>query len=303
MDSYFNGHGEITKTTGPQSITRNIIQDGNGQFWFATWEGLVVYDGKEFTNLTNKHKLSRYRVFTLLEDKEGNIWAGTVGAGLFKYNGKEFIQYTTEDGLGSNTIGCLFQSEEGDLWAGTLDGISKYNGSGFSTFRTTTGGDDDDVNSIIQNKDGNLWVGTRGKLVSFDGSTFTEVKNNDQSNFYNVRSVCKTKKGNIWIGGNNGLNFYDGSRWTNQSEDFTGYIFEDSKENLWVAKSDKTDNYAMELFKYETTPLPAANITEIKLLSPGRQIFGIFEDDQGKIWFGLDNGIARYDGIDFEFFK
>ena len=302
-DSYFNGHKDIVRTIGPTTITRNVLQDRNGMFWFATWEGLIVYDGKEFTNLTNKYELSRYRFFALLEDQKGNLWAGTVGAGLFKYDGKEFTQYTTEDGLGSNTIGCLFQNKDGDIWAGTLNGISKFNGTTFTTFRTKTEGDDNDVNSIIEDKDGKLWVGARGKLVTFDGSTFTEVKNNDQSNFYNVRTICKRKNGDIWIGGNNGVNSYDGAKWTNKSEDFGGYIYEDSKKNVWIAKSGKKYQHGMVLMKYETSPAPIRTMTESKIYEPDGQVFGIIEDKQNNIWFGLENGIAKYDGKEFEFFK
>ena len=109
--------------------------------------------------------------------------------------------------------------------------------------------------------------------------------------------------GDIWIGGNNGLNSYDGAKWTNKSEDFAGYIYEDSKENVWVAKSKKNDLYGMVLIKYETSPLPARTMTESKIYEPVGQVFGIIEDKQDNIWIGLENGIAKYDGTEFEFFK
>lgn len=303
VDSYFDGHSEVKSTTGPKTITRNVIQDKSGLFWFATWEGIVTYDGEEFTNQTNKNKLARYRAFTLLEDFEGSIWIGTVGAGLFKFDGTKFTQYTIDDGLASNTIGCLYEDKKNQLWIGTLEGVNSFDGKNFTTFKTKDGGDHDDINSIVEDSDGLLWIGTRGKLVTFDGTTFTEVLNNDQSNFYNVRSVCKTKKGKIWIGGNNGLNAYEGTTWENHSTDFTGYIFEDSNEKLWVAKSSETNMYAMELFCYEFSPMPSVFISETKILSPGAQVFGITEDKRGNIWFGLENGIASYNGETFKYFK
>jgi len=49
--------------TQPRSITRDIFADRAGNFWLATWEGVVRYDGKTFVNFTIKENLRRYHVF------------------------------------------------------------------------------------------------------------------------------------------------------------------------------------------------------------------------------------------------
>ena len=75
---------------------------------------------------------------------------------------------------------------------------------------------------------------------------------------------------------------------TKQSENFIGYIFEDTAGNIWLSESDAHGNM-MNLNRYDQT-----GITKI---ASEHQIFGITEDNDGNIWFGTENGASRYDGI------
>ena len=72
---------DIVSTQGPSNITRNILQDRNGNYWFASWEGIVRYDGKLFTYVTLKEGLRRFHVFSVLEDQTGNLWFGMIRGG------------------------------------------------------------------------------------------------------------------------------------------------------------------------------------------------------------------------------
>lgn len=37
-----------------QGFVESMLQDRNGLFWFATWNGLDCYDGYSFTNYNNQ---------------------------------------------------------------------------------------------------------------------------------------------------------------------------------------------------------------------------------------------------------
>src|SRR5688500_13966091 len=63
---------EIITSHGPTTSVRTIKQDRKGNIWFASNEGIIGYDGKSFTNITDK--LSSDRFFSLLEDRKGNFW-------------------------------------------------------------------------------------------------------------------------------------------------------------------------------------------------------------------------------------
>src|SRR6188768_290948 len=103
IDPYFIESTDTISSHGPNHITRDILQDRKGNLWFATWLGIIKYDGKLFTNYTLKENLIHFHVFSLYEDKKGNLWFGTARGGLYKYNGKTFTLFTTKDGLPHNT--------------------------------------------------------------------------------------------------------------------------------------------------------------------------------------------------------
>lgn len=301
-DPYFTETSSIEKSFGPESITRNILQDSNGDIWLATWEGILKYDSTQFINLTNKEDLSRFHVFSLLEDSNGGMWFGTIGAGVYYYDGKEFTNYTKKEGLANDRTGCIYEDDKGNIWIGTERGISIYDGKEFKNYL-----DDEnigaDVNSIIQDKTGKFWIGTRGLALTYDGEKFTEIIREDGQPFSNVRSILKDKHDNIWLGGNNGLWKYDGNQFTQIEKYFVGYIFEDSHGRIWTSNTvmGAMDNW--ELSIYEISPSPASSIRSTKVNPEVGMLFGIEEDNKGNIWFGYLRGVGRYNGSSFEYFK
>ncbi len=330
-DPYFVETNTITTSYGPSSITRNIIQDRNGSIWFATWEGIIRYDGKSFTNFTNKEGLRRFHVFSVLEDKSGNIWFGTIGAGVYRYDGKSFTNFTTKEGLVHDSIGCIYEDKNGNIWFGTQGGASCYDGKNlptgqpnFRNFTTNEGLTDNDINSIIEDKAGKLWFGTRGDACYYDaspagrqGKTFTKFTNKEGVAFVNVRSIIEDKEGNIWLGGNDGLWRYDGSSlptgqagFTNFTTNFVGYIYEDKKGNIWTSSAANGNPHKWVLSRYDKKYLPYEKATVTQITIQEDMFFGILEDKEGGIWFGTLNGVCRYDaspsgrqGNTFNYFK
>src|SRR6266446_3852223 len=140
---------DTISTHGPHSITRNLLLDKNGNLWFASWEGVIRYDGKLFTNVTLKAGLRHFHVFSLLEDKTGNLWFGTIGGGVYRYDpsaesisqkaglttrSKSWTLFTTTDGLASNVVMCMLEDKAGNMWFGTNSGVSRYDGKAFTNF-------------------------------------------------------------------------------------------------------------------------------------------------------------------------
>lgn len=291
-DPYFVESSDTVSPHGPHSITRNILQDRNGSIWLATWQGILRYDGKVFTNYTLKEHLRRYHVFSLLEDRKGNLWFGTIGAGAYHFDGKGFTNFTEKDGLASNRVGCLFEDADGNIWLGTDGGASRYNGKGFTSYTTANGLSDNDVNAITQDRSGALWLGTYKGINRFDGRTFTELKDAGGRSFHNVRSILTDRTGDLWIGGEGGLARYDGKSLTTVSTFFIGYIHEDRSGAIWVsgAAASLEGNRAngMGLYRYDKT-MPT-------LIATDPQVFGITDDQAGNIWFGTMHGARRYDG-------
>jgi len=313
-DPYYADSTGTSSKYGPANITRSVLQDSKGNIWLATWEGIIRYDPKaeseeeRFVNLTNREGLRPFRVFSLLEDSKGNIWFGTIGAGVYMYDGKSFTNLTTEDGLVFDGIGCIYEDNNGNIWFGTQAGLSCYDGKSFRNFTTSDGLTDGDINSIIQDKSGLFWFGTRGYACTYDGTSFTKFTDDEGKAFVNVRSIIEDKNGDIWLGGNDGLWRHCKSpqpiksKFVQYTENFTGYIFEDSKGNIWTSSATNGPNI-WSVSRYDKNSIDSESPVYTEINSKQNMFFGIMEDDQGDLWFGHLRGVTRYDGSSFESFR
>jgi ligand-binding sensor domain-containing protein len=316
FDPYFVNSQTVISKHGPTNITRNILQDKKGNFWFASWEGIISYDGKVFTNHTQKEDLIKFHVFSLLEDSKGNLWFGTIRGGLYKYDGKSFTLFTTKDGLADDMVLAMLEDKEGNIWIGTDNGVSIYNdkvsiganGKSFINYTIEHGLSGRSINSMIQDKSGKIWFASRYAEINdvsyIDSNAsyyagrkpIANFENKEGIKMENVRSIIEDKSGHIWMGGQSGLYRFDGTTMTKYSSNFIGYLYEDKAGNLWMC-SGEPNNRGMSLYKYDQKSLLLNNgmSTEAKLIKKGEgQIFGITEDANGNIWFGTERGACRY---------
>lgn len=289
-----------TKPYGPNSITRTIKQDSEGNIWLASWEGMLKYDGQSFTNITDSVTSNRF--FSVLEDRKGNFWFASIGGGVYYYDGKSFTNYTTKEGLASDRVTHIYEDNAGNIWFGTEGGASCYDGQSFRNFTTKDGLPNNDINAIVQDKTGRFWFATRGEACFYNGITFTKFTTRKGESFTNVRSIIKDKKGNIWLGGNDGLWRYADNSFTNFTTDFIGYIYEDRQGNIWTT-SEGQNTSGWVLSRYDEPYLNNETVSPVKIRTEQGMYFGILEDKDGNIWFGSLNGVCRYDGTTFNDFK
>lgn len=301
-DPYFVETQNITTSYGPQSITRNMLQSNKGDIWLASWEGIMRYDGNNFTNFTNKAGLRRFHAFAALEDHKGNLWFTTIGAGVYRFDGNSFTNFTTRDGLPNDRVTYIYEDRSGNIWFGTEGGASRYDGRTFRNFTTEDGLPNNDVNAIIEDQTGKFWIGTRGEACLYDGKNFTRFTTTEGKPFENVRSIKEDRNGHIWLGGNDGLWRYDGSNYTNLTTDFVGYIYEDKAGTIWTSTDHKkTGDWVLARY---SPPLPPTKEMVVSLVEPKNgMLFGILEDNSGNIWFGTLQGVCRYDGNTFDYFR
>lgn len=318
FDPYFIETRDTVLKYAPSCLTRDVFQDKNGIYWFATWQGIIRYDGKEFINMTLKEGLIHFHVALVAGDKAGNIWFGTVRGGLYRYNGKSFQLFTTKDGLADNSVQCMLDDKDGNIWFGSNHGLSRYDGKSFINFIGQDIFKDISVNSIIQDKNGRLWFGTENGIFCTNPHTnsienkqkFISFKNRDSLAFKNTTSLLEDQCGNIWIGTMNGLYCYDpsvkvGAAITNPLPNFVYYIIKDTKGDIWLTASESNIHYPdlprQVLYRYENSLLnfsvQAKNFIEVteKYDSGDCQVFGKIVDKSGYLWFGTMKGPCRYD--------
>jgi len=307
VDPYFVESSDTISAHGPQSIVRDVLQDKNGNYWIASWEGIIKYDGKVFTNYTLKNGLIHFHILALFEDSKGNLWFSNVRGGVYRYDGKSFQLFSTKDGLAHNTTMAFAEDKNGNIWFGTENGLCRYDEKTFTTFTIKDGLSDNNINSLLQDNKGMLWIGTAKGINHYDGKTFTNFLDKERLPFQKVASLFEDNSGIIWIGssaqqaGGKGLCSYDGKTLTELIiPNFVMYIRQDKKGNLLMAFNDYPNSPHFTLFNYDGKLL--SKIYEQSEPQKNPAIFGSLEDKSGNIWFGTAKGICRYDGKTFNYF-
>jgi ligand-binding sensor domain-containing protein len=127
---------------------RSIFEDSKGRLWMGNnGIGVLLKEGDSITNFSKKHHLidpnskrngdkspqgTLEHIFTIAEDKKGNIWFGDRDAGIWKYDGKATKNYSKINGLMSDFALSIYEDKNGELWFGMADGnIYKFNGQTF----------------------------------------------------------------------------------------------------------------------------------------------------------------------------
>lgn len=209
------------------------MQTKNGNLWFATIDGVFIYDGKSFTPFTVSNTEggflnTNHNIERMLEDNAGNIWFGVrSNEGVYRYDGKTVTNLKLEELFQDgpkpkpHTWGWpQVQDKDGNIWFGNWGGAYRYDGKSFTSF-TMKDGLYGGVTRIIEDKNGNLWFGgdANAGLSRYDGKSFTRFTTSHGLIHSSIWSIIEDKAGNIWIGTREtGLSRYDGKTFATYSE-------------------------------------------------------------------------------------
>src|SRR5687768_9827420 len=119
-----------------------------------------------FARLDASDGLSHNRVTSIIRDRTGFLWIGTI-SGLNRYDGNAIKVYRHDPddstSLPQDDIRGLFESPDGRICVFTAAGICFYNSkdetfsSGASQLRDLFGLPTENVNKIVSNNDGSYW--------------------------------------------------------------------------------------------------------------------------------------------------
>jgi ligand-binding sensor domain-containing protein/serine phosphatase RsbU (regulator of sigma subunit) len=219
-----------------------VFQDSYGFIWFASQGGgISKFDGSTFTNYDKQDGLVGNDVIAIAEDKNKNIWIGTVD-GVSKYNRKNFTNYTTKNGLKDNKVyGILCDDDK--IWLSTYGGgIAILENNQFTYLNTTNGLSSDKVFSVYKDKRNKYWIGTsKGGINIYNGKSFTVIK--ESKNFNSASAFCffESADGKMWIGTPGKGIFYIENNIVHQLDiplinaDYIPKITEDKQHNIWCA--------------------------------------------------------------------
>jgi ligand-binding sensor domain-containing protein len=192
--SRYNGKSFRTFTTKdgfPSNNFRLLLEDKTGKLWFCgQGENMFVYDtrmngeveqGKDFTILKNNDGKEFNNVWSIIEDKKGNIWFGADG--LWRYDGRTFTKVSQRGAY------AIIEDKKGNIWT---TGETKFNGGwALSRYDQKSLYDKNPTVTeimlvkegallgLLEATDGSIWLGTMGPesgVYRYDGKTITGFK-------------------------------------------------------------------------------------------------------------------------------
>lgn len=299
-----------TDAKGISVISFATLRDGT--FLVGSSEGLHrMTPEREFVRISNDG------AYSILETRGGELWidygGSTKGIGVFRLSGNQLTlvdSYSKADGLPENAFFfAIFQTTDGRIFVGQHDGLSEFlpeSSPGARRFRVLRG---EKVTSMAEDAAGNLWVGTelRGAWkIARKGFTIFGPEDGIAATD-DIRAIYETRNGRLVLPVRpRRLLLQEGGK-------FIPIEPREMRKRSWGWRS--LDIYSMDgewwiptekgLLRFPPTadPRDLARVAPKKIYTtadglPGDEIFQLFEDSRGDIWFsivGVDYSILRWE--------
>ena len=257
----------------------------------------------KFSHISLNNGLSQSTVFSIAQDKRGNMWFATYD-GVNKFDGYDFTIYQHDasdpHSIANDIARTVMTDSQGRIWIGTRDGLSWYNEEKdlFRNFFYKKNGKNTQVNGIAEINPEQLLISSQEGLLLFNVKDTCFIDNKLSTEMHQLKASTISRQGeNIYIGTNNGL--FEYSIGTGRLSTVTNAL--DNKQiqavllqsptRLWVA----TEGAGLYLLNPKTG--------EVKNYrhSPGTPqcissnfIRSLALDSQNRLWIGTFNDLNIY---------
>jgi signal transduction histidine kinase/streptogramin lyase len=251
-----------------------------------------------FATYRASNGLSHDIITTVMEARDGSLWAGTNCGGVNVIDSSRHWVRTYMPGPpGPNRDPCVFslaQDSAGVVWVGTYGGGLTRIADGRAT---NVGGlgvlRDSVILALFTDRRGTLWVGT-------NASGLAEVSEERVRRVYttadglasnSIRTIAQTRDGALWVGTLEGLSRFgvDGHVATYRASDglTSGYVralYEENDGTLWIG------TYGGGLNR-----LRDGKFTHVTVADglPDNVVSSILDDGHGNLWMSGNRGVYR----------
>lgn len=272
----------------PSNNIRSLLAARDGTLWIGTIEGLASWkDGK----LTQYPDVAGQNLFTITEDREGTIWAGTYAvptARLCAVRGGT-MECRGEDGAFGQWVESIYEDSGGRLWAGTATGLWRWKPGPPKRYSPPHLIESD--HAILEDED------RSGLIVLCQGVWRMSEGRNAPYRLANVPwpftalNILRDRDGGLWIGTleHGLLHSYRGrtdvfSQRHGLSGNHVRSLFEDHEGNIWVSTTDGLD-------RFRTVAATSISVSQ-GLSSPSAM--AVLAARDGSVWTSTEDGLNRW---------
>jgi ligand-binding sensor domain-containing protein/signal transduction histidine kinase len=272
----------------------SLCEGRGGRLWIgASGRGVFCFDGTDFEPVMLNEGRWPNDVRAICEDHEGNLWLGISGGGLTQLRPQSFVMLKGSQGLPPGAATCVALDGSGRLCVGMdCGGVYAAIGEHFERVADQTGALGQDVaSSLCAGPDGSLWAGTLGTgLYRIKGNQTAVWTTVDGLSDDCILAVCAGAEGNVWAGTKSGALH----RFANNAVTSFGKVdglpgtpvtalLVAHGGGLWVGTGNGI------LLRCNPARPEIASVRLAPRLR-GKQILGLYESADGKLWVGTAGG-------------
>jgi signal transduction histidine kinase len=276
-----------------QYTIRKTLRDHTGAWWIATEnDGLftIARDGakQHFARATG---LPSDHIWDILEDREGDIWAGTQN-GLARLRQDKLITYTVRNGLRSDIATALAPAADNGVWVGSGSGLQHF------TSPETPGNtllEGVAIRSLLMRADGTVLAATDSGIQEVSGTQARVPP--AASALGDVEQMTQSRNGDLWLYSRRGGLWY----WAHGAEPqlinepalATRVVLSmcgASRDQVWLGLDDGSVILRPPAGSHVFTSADGLTGGAVRFLSPGAG---------STLWVASDQGLAYFDGQHF----
>jgi diguanylate cyclase (GGDEF)-like protein len=275
----------------PHNTINSIQQTEDGYLWFATWEGVARFNGRNMKVFVRGEEtgLPDTGTFSLGKDCQGNLLVSSARGGLSQVRPENWRVLQES----SSMIRALHCDNAGNLWLGTdSTGVIRQHPDGSrTTFASSRGLTDERVYALVSDSSGALWVGTAGGLFRISGEQAQAIE--DDSRFRGlpegpVFSVKVDSQDRLLIGTENGVHRLEEYQFIPLDPRLADVaaleLLVENNNTLWIGTVENG------LFRIQDGQLEHLSAEEGL---PNNRITSLFIDREGSLWLGTNGGLFR----------
>ena len=312
----------LTKESPLYSHITFITQDATGSYWIGTSEdGINYYNPEKGRTIHYRLGKDTAGAFTdrsawwAYKSREGAVWLGTWNGNLYRISP---LQKTVPSYHNSYSgFSSFYEETNGNVWTSTHGGGLILNDTGNRIIKQILNDPNNpaslshnDVDVIKEDNQGKIWVGTHEGLNLWDkkNGTFTRYRHDPQNSnsliHDHVLNIYVDRRADLWLCTFGGL-----TRMTPKTGKFTRYLFypnDTSSFGLNTVSSVLEDRRG----KWWASCLQRGGVIQFnpendksKTYLKGSTMAAMFEDADGSLWAGGNEGLFQYNHISDSFYR
>lgn len=291
-----------TESGLPQNSVNSIVQTRDGYIWFATFGGLVRFDGIKFKifNTINAPIFGSNRLVSVLEAPDGRLLIGGQNGDLISYKDETFTPIIKNPVSQRTPLQLLGALKNGEIWLYGQSGLEKHltdpSGQRISAHIDIPNEAQPTIGGVVEGNEGEVWVSTSTALYLFQNGaaqTFLYPPELPVSKTVNgqlaaqVVRLLRDRKGRFWLASTDFLARFENGKFTliDRTADAYNVLAENIDGTFFLISQGK-------LYRLANDKKTEVLIDDPAVLSIYRSMLA---DREGNLWIGTNGqGLRRY---------